>query len=202
MVLNDDAADACANQEATDAAPQPVTWGDVRSICCTESVWTIDIYFLLVACGTRCAFLTSTLGCDPSYSDLSFYEKELSGDEIRVQRLFDAAAKDSELRVRRATVPRQVLVDLLIQGITIIALVDLRLLRPSSVAYIWPSTYMGHYVVLHGIDADCSTVHYHDPAAPAAALAVPLSVLEAARKARGTDEDLLFIDRRFRKRPT
>lgn len=59
--------------------------------------------------------------------------------------------------------------------------------------------YLGHYLLLTGYDAPSAEFLYLDPAAapPAAgggASRLPAAQLDAARRAFGTDEDLLIID--------
>ena len=73
------------------ASQRAPTWDELHRRCGTSSVWTIDLAYLLHAWGVRFVFTTTTIGCDPSYKDLSFYKKELSLDEQRVTRLFREA---------------------------------------------------------------------------------------------------------------
>lgn len=57
-------------------------------------------------------------------------------------------------------------------------------------------SYTGHYVVVSGFDPGSGNFVVHDPAAAAPALEIPGAALEVARKAFGTDEDLLIVESR------
>ena len=64
------------------------------------------------------------------------------------------------------------------------------LLKPPGLCS--TAAYTGHYVVVHGYDSRRGEFLVKDPSAVIAAR-VPAEELEAARKAFGTDEDLLFV---------
>lgn len=167
------------------------SWEEVALACGTESIWTIDLAVALRSFGASFIFSTKTIGCDPSYRRLPFYSREnvLCDDETRVARLFDTV----DFPVYRATVSDDVLISILRAGYCVIALVDLKFLRPLP-------TYTGHYVVLHGVRKEDGYILYHDPAADDSQMArgddinaISPSDLHTARTAYGTDQDLLIV---------
>ncbi|KAH8061208.1 guanylylate cyclase [Aureococcus anophagefferens] len=172
------------------------TWDRVHAACGTRSVWTVDLAFALKAFGVRFVFATKTLGCDPSYRDMSFYKRELSLDERRVAGLFERAFA-GEICLRKGTVPSDALGELLgTHRALVIALVDLRFLYSRTavgraIASL-PYSYTGHYIVLTGLDA-AGRVLYKDPASAGEDHAIGLADLHRARAAHGTDEDLILV---------
>jgi hypothetical protein len=58
------------------------------------------------------------------------------------------------------------------------------------------SSYSGHYIVLVGYEAATDEFVYRDPASSSACCLVTAHGLERARRAVGTDEDIIFVDAR------
>ena len=56
-----------------------------------------------------------------------------------------------------------------------------------------PSAFSGHYVLLTGLDHTSESYVVKDPARPEEVLLVPARQLERARRAYGTDEDLVLV---------
>ncbi|XP_064882634.1 protein GUCD1-like isoform X2 [Oncorhynchus nerka] len=54
----------------------------------TESVWTIDLAYLMCQLGVRYRFCTQTLGVDKGFRNQSFYKKHFDTEEDRVNKLF------------------------------------------------------------------------------------------------------------------
>ena len=83
-------------------------------------------------------------------------------------------------------------------GGLVVALIDKRLL-PSGSTIVRMLTshvnlgFIGHYIIVCGYNANNNTICVADPAAYEARVYVRLPDFEAARKAFGTDEDLLVI---------
>ena len=55
------------------------------------------------------------------------------------------------------------------------------------------SVFVGHYVVLCGVDVAEGVVHFADPASRAPMDAMPVSVFEEARHSFGTDDDVILV---------
>ncbi|XP_061622644.1 protein GUCD1 isoform X1 [Phyllopteryx taeniolatus] len=54
----------------------------------TESVWTIDLAYLMCHLGIKHCFCTQTLGVDKGFRNQSFYKKHFDTEEDRVNELF------------------------------------------------------------------------------------------------------------------
>ncbi|XP_032803242.1 protein GUCD1 isoform X3 [Petromyzon marinus] len=67
-----------------------------------DSVWTIDLAYLLVALNVRHRFCTQTVGVDRGYRNQSFYRRHFETDEERVNRLFQMAASNGVVVEKRS----------------------------------------------------------------------------------------------------
>ena len=57
-----------------------------------------------------------------------------------------------------------------------------------------PGGYLGHYILIHQYDKKTDLFHYKDPNVSQTTCSISGSKLEMARKAFGTDEDIIIID--------
>lgn len=168
---------------------------------------SVDLAYVLRGFGVRFCYMTTTLGVDPTYQDQAFYKPTLDADALRVNKLF-AKAKAADVCIERGSLSQAELASLVSgQQHLVMALVDRRLLhRPaasvSGLVESWLqgylgqgySGYVGHYVLLHEYDAARDGFLYNDPARrEAGPVFIGASELDAARKAHGTDEDVLII---------
>ena len=179
-----------------DAKPTPEF---LQSRIAAPSVWTVDLAYLLSEFGVECEFLTSAPVLDPeAYKGSSFYEAGFDADARRVDLLLRAAASEG-IQVCKRTLSATELWNLMREEETlVIALVDARLLharvRPSNGdPAADPSAFMGHYVLLVGLEDERNGYIVNDPARDDERTFVHADALEAARHAAGTDEDLLLI---------
>ncbi|XP_020526594.1 uncharacterized protein LOC18440208 isoform X2 [Amborella trichopoda] len=71
--------------------------GDIpclEKLCCTTSVWTVDLAHLLHKFSVKFFFLTVTLGANPNYAVESFYQDNLPDDIRRVNGQFQVALEN------------------------------------------------------------------------------------------------------------
>ena len=177
-----------------------------------NSVWTIDLAYLLREYGVEVQYLTTALEVDESeYSGSAFYAPSLAKDARRVNRLLRVAASEG-VDVEHRSLTAAELWNLMSEEETlVIALVDARTLHKrvvptqrgakqaatssaaaaSSLAA--DSEFMGHYVLLLGLDDERGGFLINDPARDDERTFIHADALEAARHAKGTDEDLLLI---------
>eukprot|EP00891_Asterochloris_glomerata_P009283 jgi/Astpho2/9283/e_gw1.00139.37.1_t len=168
----------------------------LRSLCCTTSVWTVDLAHLLCLCGLKVTLTTTVLGPNPAYASDAFYMENLAEDAGRVKHLFEAA-EVAGISIQKRSVGMQQIVDCVSSGShLVIALCDKRWLC-SNMAYLMASDPEAvspcHYVVLCGHDAATDCFMVQDPASCRPYLRLPATTFDSARRAFGTDEDLLFI---------
>ena len=167
---------------------------------------TVDLVHLLCDYGVKFRFLTTTIGVNPDYKNEAFYRSTLDADALRVKDLFERAA-GSGIEIERRSLSDGELCDLTRppHDSLVMALVDRRHLYrppPNSVSGFIEGCfsslgiqggYVGHYVLLTGFDASRDGYYIKDPAKPSEELFVHSEHLHAARRAHGTDEDLIII---------
>ncbi|XP_062154005.1 guanylyl cyclase 1 isoform X1 [Alnus glutinosa] len=169
-------------------------------LCCTKSIWTVDLAYLFHKFPVNFSFFTVTVGANPSYSVETFYQEQLPNDLVRVDMLFQKALEDG-IKIQCRSINGEEISFLILSGKYIaIALVDQSKLSQSwaenltfSDFFASNSGYTGHYVVICGYDTDADEFEIRDPASSSKHKRVSSKCLEEARKCFGTDEDLLLI---------
>jgi Guanylylate cyclase len=134
-----------------------VTVEELRLLCKTESVWSIDVAYLL-----RCHFnvsltyYTIAVGVRPEFEQEEFYRKHLHADTVRVTALFEDA-KRNDVRVVQRSLKISEILAAVQNGDLVIILLDKRiiscLLCDESTSALSPSTaktgFIGHYCILY-----------------------------------------------------
>lgn len=176
--------------------------GDIHQLaelCCTRSIWTVDLAYLLHRFSVKFSFLTVTLGANPDFSAETFYMEQLDDDLGRVDRLFEKAL-EAGIHIKRRSIDGEEISALISSGQYVaVALVNKIKLSQSWQDicglgyYSRSSDYMGHYVVICGYDADTNEFEIRDPASPGKYERVSMESLDEARKSFGTDEDILLV---------
>ena len=69
----------------------------LRALGVGESVWTIDLAYILHHFNIDCIYYTITCGVDPNYKDKAYYKADFNAEEIRVNTLFK---NSSELDIK------------------------------------------------------------------------------------------------------
>ncbi|XP_019439422.1 PREDICTED: protein GUCD1 isoform X2 [Lupinus angustifolius] len=176
---------------------------DIQSLaelCCTNSIWTVDLAYLLQRFSVTFSYFTVTYGANPNYCVESFYKEELPNDLVRVDTLF-RKAMEAGIDIQCRSISGEEISVLILSGKCIaIALVD-----HNKLSHVWQEDdhvpgvfsnnpgYTGHYVLICGYDAEADMFEIRDPASSKKHNRVSSKSLEEARKAFGTDEDLLLI---------
>ncbi|KAK6933087.1 Protein GUCD1 [Dillenia turbinata] len=169
-------------------------------LCCTTSVWTVDLAYLLQKFSVQFSYFTVTFGANPDFSVETFYKDQLPNDLMRVDMLFQKA-REAGIDIQCRSFSKEEVSLLILSGEYIaIALVDQYKLSHFWVEDVCLSGfyssnpgYTGHYVVICGYDGDADEFEIRDPASSRKCERIPSKCLEAARKSFGTDEDLLLI---------
>ncbi|XP_041079917.1 protein GUCD1-like [Polyodon spathula] len=189
----------------------PVSEEEFQSACwelkLTESVWTIDLAYLMCQLGVRQRFCTQTLGVDKGYRNQSFYKKHFSTEENRVNELF-AKAEANGVVVEKRSVTVQEIQNHLAQGHVAIVLVNAVLLvcdlcsTPVKYCCFLPvgqkcfcrkPDYQGHFVVVCGFNGATGCIFYNNPAYSDRVCSTSIRTFEEARMSYGTDQDILFV---------
>ena len=162
----------------------------LRSRLSSQSVWTIDLAYLLVDYGVDCQYLFASCDVDEdALSRSAFYAESLDADAKRVRLLFSKVGAHSVSAAKRSLSAAELWN--LLQGLEniVIVLVDAGALPNGKVGV----DFAGHYVLVTGVDEDRDGYYYKDPAQPDATSFIRCSSLDKARRTMGTDEDLIII---------
>jgi len=173
---------------------------ELEELCCTTSIWTVDLAYLLHKFSVSFSYFTVTVGANPNFSMETFYKEQLANDVMRVNMLFHKAL-EAGITIQCRSISGEEISGLILSGNYIaIALVDHYRLSQSWIEdvcvsgfYSGNSSYTGHYVVICGYDAETDEFEIRDPASARKHEKVTSKRLEEARKSFGTDEDLLLI---------
>mmetsp|Transcript_2724 Transcript_2724/g.4936 ORF Transcript_2724/g.4936 Transcript_2724/m.4936 type:complete len:271 (+) Transcript_2724:48-860(+) len=196
---------ACVEMVLRSCGQRQVSYDELRRWCGTESVWSIDLVFLLHRLGMDVSYLTVTKGVRPEYILHQFYRRELQRDSVRVNDLFQRAA-DEGVQIEFRSVAQAEIIDVLKNGAILVVLVDKRQLQckmcegnsssalsRNSISFVYG--FLGHYIVIYKYDPKGDVFVFKDPASQHPRCEIESSVLEKARMAFGTDEDILVIRR-------
>ncbi|XP_019058425.1 PREDICTED: protein GUCD1 [Tarenaya hassleriana] len=173
---------------------------ELAELCSTNSIWTVDLAYLLWRFHVEFSYLTITFGANPNYSIEAFYKEQLPADVVRVDSLF-RKAHEVGINIQCRSVCIHDISRLISSGKYIaIALVDQYKLRKSWLEEVIVSgvhgdsnSYTGHYIVICGFDPVKDEFEIRDPASSKKQERISSTCLEKARKSFGTDEDLLLI---------
>ncbi|KAL4576322.1 hypothetical protein LXL04_012414 [Taraxacum kok-saghyz] len=173
---------------------------DLEDLCCTTSIWTVDLAYLLQKLSIRFSYYTVTIGANPDFSVETFYKEQLANDIERVDMLFQRSVQEG-IKIECRSIKGEEIIFFILSGkYVVIALVDQRILSQSwkedvHMPQFYNSTaaYTGHYVVICGYDAHTDEFEIRDPASSRKSDRISSKCLEEARKSYGTDEDILLV---------
>ncbi|XP_023763768.1 guanylyl cyclase 1 [Lactuca sativa] len=173
---------------------------DLEDLCCTTSIWTVDLAYLLQKLSIRFSYFTVTLGANPDFSVETFYKEQLATDIKRVDMLFQRSVEEG-IKIEFRSIKGEEIIFLILSGkYVVIALVDQCILSKSwkedvhtPQFYNGTAAYTGHYVVICGYDAHNDEFEIRDPASSRKSDRISSNCLEKARKSYGTDEDILLV---------
>ncbi|KAJ8710961.1 hypothetical protein PYW07_008203 [Mythimna separata] len=169
-----------------------------------QSTWTIDLCYLLKRFGIRHCMYTTLLGVNEDYRRHEYYDRIINMDRERVKRRFDEATAHG-IEVQKHSLTHAELLRHLATTGPVIALVDASMLvcdlckhnkLKAEFRRCFGGSYSGHYVVLVGYSG--AKLLYRDPALPARLCAASPARFHRARRAVGTDEDVILVYRDYR----
>lgn len=176
----------------------------MRNACSTDSVWSIDIAYLLRYFRLSSTFFTVIRGVRPEYRKQEFYRKQISEDTRRVNQLFESADRESVHVVQRPVLLSEIQRAVSEDNNLVLVLLDKRLLKcafcdcsPVQTRSFFSNRstpgFLGHYVLLYAHHPASDKFLMKDPAAPCETCVISSDTLEEARLAFGTDQDIIFI---------
>lgn len=176
----------------------------MRKSCVTDSIWSIDLAYLLRRYSLEATYYTITKGVRPEYRKQEFYRNQLPEDTKRVNKLFQTANCDG-VHVVQKTVSIEEIRDAVLEGNRLIlVLLDKRLMRCSNCDRSAAPTktlsssksspgFLGHYVLLYAYNPVSDSFLMKDPAKRQETCVISGENLDEARFTFGTDQDIIFI---------
>lgn len=175
---------------------------NLRELCSNDSVWSIDIAYLLRRFNIDAVYYTIMKGVRPEYINHVFYQQYFAEDCKRVPYLFEHA-ESRGIKVVQRHITMQMIQSAVRDDTLVILLVHQHLLRcllcnvgssidrPNSASH----GFVGHYVIVYAWYEDEGLFLIKDPAAVSDTCIVSATLLEEARLAFGTDHDALFVNK-------
>ncbi|XP_055862280.1 protein GUCD1-like isoform X1 [Biomphalaria glabrata] len=176
---------------------------DLDSLQCGESIWTIDLAYILTRHNVDSCLYTISVGVDSAHGKKSFYSKNFTVDELRVNAMFENAHQKG-VRYEKRVLSIDDLVNHLHKNNPMIVLVDWTLMKclwcDSRLRKCWSCVtcnkgpYQGHFVVVCGYDTHKDLIFYKNPDSHSHDLCcIHMDDFDRARKSDGTDQDTLYI---------
>jgi hypothetical protein len=191
---------ACAQMILSAIGCDDANGSAARESIVTKSVWSIDIALFLFRKGARLLFFTQSIGVRRALKDIEYYTEDWSGDESRVTGLFEAAKQEGMAMYRASLRISQLHLLASLPDCAIIVLADSQMLLSHGSSPSCGTAYRGHYLILVGsstTDAgnyNSSGFFVCDPGVIDSLTFVPEKILDEARLAQGTDEDIIIVD--------
>jgi len=185
-----------------------VRYEKLTSLVSSKSVWSIDLAYILAEYKVNMTFLTLTTGVHPGHSDCDFYKADLEKDRVRVEQLFTNAKVRGISVCNRSMSMRELAEQIGTHEKLAIVLIDVskfRCLLCTAAEQEQPVRqtdarkrrigFCGHFVLICGFDPETSCFVVKDPSVQTAFCLARAETLDAARRAQGTDEDIILVDR-------
>lgn len=153
-----------------------------------KGLWTLQLATGAALSGHQAEFNSKQIGFNPAHLELDFYKKH--ADLMITSDVLIAQAKHANVLLHERTYSLPQLLERVNADCVPIVLIDWNVIMPRE-----GKNYQGHFVLLAGYDDTHVFIHNPGPHNAQAHVAVPRDLFDAARKARGTDEDVVFVFR-------
>eukprot|EP00038_Savillea_parva_P008901 m.179934 g.179934 ORF g.179934 m.179934 type:complete len:341 (-) comp14886_c0_seq1:220-1242(-) len=200
-----DCGHACARMIVRAVTGQDISYADVMDVGkqygvgSSETLWTIDLCYILKHYGVRHRFYTESTGVESTLKSKDFYAKTFEADCVRVTGLFERAEAAGLIVENRAVTTDELLSHIRGGGIAVV-LVDSSKMKPPrwfpSLLLQGPNEdeYHGHYVIVSGANELGTSLFLVDPSKKDPVSPVSMDCFNVARSAHGTDSDMILID--------
>ncbi len=153
--------------------------------------WTLGLARAVAEIGFKTEFYTTCLGFNPKNYELGYYQKEAdyaSLSQQKIERLRREAYKLG-VQMKERSLSLEELLSKISRNCIPIILLDWSKIKGTS-------EFIGHFVPIVGYDKENVYVHNQGFHNTQAFLPIKRELFEEARKAKGTDEDILYIHRK------
>ncbi|HLC85663.1 MAG TPA: peptidase C39 family protein [Candidatus Nanoarchaeia archaeon] len=166
---------------------------EIKKLLDSESkgaTWTIDLARAATKLGFKVEFYSTSLDVNTENFELDYYKKEtdsLQSVQSKLRNIIDECKKNG-VSLQEKSLKLNEILSRIDNNCLAIALIDWGKIAGTE-------GYIGHIVPIIGYDEECVYIHQPGPKNPEANYKVKKELFDVARKARGTDEDILFICR-------
>lgn len=154
-----------------------------------RGVFTVQIALAAARSGYKTEFFSKSVYFNEENLELDFYKKYF--DMIQHSKKVVEDAKNEGVKIEERGLSLEELLEKTGKNSIPIVLVDWNVVRGTK-----ERGYQGHFVPVVGYDEDSIYVHNHGFENPTPFLQIKREVFEEARKAKGTDEDVVVVYRR------
>ncbi len=154
------------------------------------TTWTLDLARISAKLGFKTEFYSKSLGFNPENFNLEFYKKETDGADQAKQKLVKLQHDCLKLGVslHEKTLSLNEVLSKINESSTAIVLLNWRIIKNQE-------GFTGHFLPIVGYDDKNVFVHDSGPNNATPYFAIERSLFDKARKSKGTDEDIVFINR-------
>jgi len=157
-----------------------------------KGIYTIQIATASELLGYKTKFYSKHLGINPENLKMDFYKKYAEEFKDSDKIFFDA--KSAGVEIYEKTLSLENLLKFVSKDSIPIILLDWNLITSKE-----EKGYQGHFVPIIGYNTKSVYVHNHGLNNPKEFMEISRKLFDKARKAKGTDEDLLIIHRKVYK---
>lgn len=155
-----------------------------------KGISTIQIAIAAASLGYKADFYSKYILFNEDNLRFDFYKKYSEMDLIQSKKLV-AKAKGLSVNINESSLPLDELLGFITQNSVPIILIDWNIVINKK-----DKGYQGHFVPVVGYDEKYVYIHNHGFDNPQEFLPVPRGLFDEARKADGTDEDIVVIRKR------
>ena len=155
------------------------------------TTWTLGLAKTAAQLGFKVEFYSSIIGFNPKNYELEYYQKNTDGArnaETKINKLLEECRKFGFILEERSLTIQEILSKINENCLAIVCLDWSKIVNKDS--------YVGHFVPIIGYDEENVIVHNPGADNPKANLTIKKELFDIARKAKGTDEDIVFIYRK------
>ena len=152
-----------------------------------KALFTIELAKTAALLGYGIHFYSKRLLFDESYMDLDFYKQHGVMDVEQSKRLLQES-RSAGVRAEERTLTLEELLTQVTQNSIPIVILDWNVVLGKK-----ELGYRGHFVPIVGYDDAYVYIHQHGLNQPQAFMPIEKRLFDEARKARGTDEDIIII---------
>lgn len=165
----------------------------IKNLVCSETngtTFTVGLAKAAASLGFKVELCSISLGANPQNFELEFYKKNTNVDKYK-EKVDELIAECNKLGVKftEKSLTNKEIFEKMSKDCIPIVLLDWSKIKGAG-------SFQGHFVPIAGFDDKFVYVHNPGVKDPKQFFPIELSLFEIARKAKGTDEDILFISRK------